>query len=430
MDTSKNSISRRGILKSLGFAGAAVVSTPIIGSAAESFAKATSALTGSASTTVSGTPTIGLLVPKGNARVGVASLLEGFELYCNEYQAEHGSLPFRIITEEVGVSGVSASRAMHKLIQQHHVTMAVGMLNSRVTRQVTAHLGEANVPFLEINHGENFFHKDLANECVFQNSLNLWQSNYVLGKYAAEHLGREAVSVASLVDSAFDAHYAFKAGFVAGGGTVVSTIITGSPADRISPFEAASKAAASSAPVVFCNYSGHDGALFLSQLQQCSNGTKQVVASRLVSQPALQTYFGNNGTGVITAHTWQGSLTESSFNQAYRSAYGIEPKEEAVLGYDTAKMLCSVLSASGSGTSTTGVMSALKQAAITSVRGEIAMNTHSQAMEAPVSIYKVGALGEAHTLLSVISIPEELRADDFRLCADVRSGSIATYPHM
>ncbi len=419
MDTTNTPISRRGVLKSLGFAGAAVVSSPLIGSATESLSKATTAFSGPAST-----PTVGLMLQKGKTRVRSSSLLNGFQLYCSEYQSGNGSLPFNLVIEETGIGASSVSRTMHRLIETHRITMAVGMINSKVSSQLAAEFDEAKVPFVEVNHGENFFHKDLASEYVFQSSLNLWQSNYALGVYAARHLGTEAVSVGSFTDCSFDAHFAFEAGFNAAGGTVISSIVTGSPVDLISPLEAASKAASSSAPVVFCNYSGHDGALFLSKLQESMSGTKSVVASGLVSQPALRSYFSNSGAGVITAHTWQGSLSGDTFSGAYHKAYGYEPDEEALLGYDTAKMLCAVVTASAT------LLTNLKQATLSSARGSLKMNAHTHSLEAPISIYKVGSLGEPHSLLSVVPIPDALSSGTFRLTTDVRSGAIATYPHI
>ncbi len=61
---------------------------------------------------------------------------------------------------------------------------------------------------------------------ILKNSLRQWQAEWALGAWSAERRGRTAVVVTGLLEAGYDLPYAFRAGFEAGGGQVLATLVS------------------------------------------------------------------------------------------------------------------------------------------------------------------------------------------------------------
>ncbi|HET9136624.1 MAG TPA: ABC transporter substrate-binding protein [Candidatus Kapabacteria bacterium] len=402
-ESKTNGISRRSILKTFGAGAAALATTPIL-TKAEAVKQAALSQSGMKA---------GIIIPGSAAKTNAAAFLNGIDLFLTTYEQEHGSTPFTPIVETGSGSSSSLLSAFGKLTQHHDVKLVVGYTNSRITHQLSNAIEEAQIPFIEANLGENLFSS--KSEYCFHSSLNLWQAHYLLGKYAAEHSGKQAISVGSFYDVGYDAHYAFEAGFVAGGGTVVKQITTGSPADHFSPIEAASITATSEAPVIFLNYSGTDAAVFVSALQRAEGiGSKALYGNGLLSSPHLA-----GAEKIITAS----SKGTEAFASLYKSTYGSRATELALLGYETAAMIVSAITKAGRSASGEKLASALSTITFESHRGLVAMNGPTHSTQGPISIHSIGG-----DVLSVQSIPSSIATTDFKLTDKLHSGTTTIYP--
>ncbi len=402
----KGFLSRRGILKAFGLAGAAVVTSPIL-HAGESALRAATGTPGSTTTGLK----IGLLLPDSSSREFSSSFLNGFNLSLNESKRADGSLPFSYIVEEFGT--VPASTKLQKLVMGSHINIVVGLLNSKVAAPLANVVKEANIRFIEANLGENFFNKDLVNDNFVHSSMNLWQSHYVLGQYAAKNIGKTAVCATSFFDSGYDALYAFTSGFESEGGKITNTYISGSPNTNLSPVEAAALAASDEASFVFANYSDHEATIFMSAFKNTTHGqSKQVVASGMMIQPRVLRELGVNAIGMIGASTYaaDGSQHSAEFAARYRAAYGSEADDFAVLGYDTAKMI-----------------EVKNNASFISARGEQRASAATHVSEAPIYIIKMARPDDGH-IVATINMPNAITNADFRLVENEQSGFVHSYP--
>jgi ABC-type branched-subunit amino acid transport system substrate-binding protein len=401
-------ISRRGILKSIGLAGAAVVASPIL-HGGESALKAATNQTGSSVGLKAG-----VILPSSGSGVYDSNFTNVIYLYLDDKKKATGSVPF---TPFIIEANAGASIALGKLITENNIDIAVGLMNTRIALSLVSQVEKAKINFLEANLGENFFHKEIASERFFQHSLNLWQAHYVLGEYAAKNFGKQAVSVTSFIDSGYDALYGFQAGFESSGGKIIQTFVTGSPSNTISPVEAAGYAARSDAQMVFANFSGHEAAVFLSAFKKSGgNASKKILASGMMVQPRLTSSFGNDAIGIISAHTWAPDSSQSSavFSANYRAKYSSEADDFAVLGYETAVLLSE---------------NKLGSATFNSVRGNITMNKATHSSEAPVYIIEMARPDDAH-FIAKIEMPHTITNGNFRLTDDLRTGAVMMYPAM
>jgi ABC-type branched-subunit amino acid transport system substrate-binding protein len=407
-DLKTTGISRRSILKTVGAGAAALATTPII-SKAEAIKLAALSQTSSMKA--------GIIIPGFAAKANSSAFLNGIDLFITTYGKEQGNAPFTPVVETA--SGRSLVSAFSKLTQQHDVKLVVGYTNSRTTHQLTAAIEEAQLPFIEANLGENVFTSD--SKFSFHSSLNLWQAHYLLGKYAAEHSGKRAISVGSFYDAAYDAHYAFEAGFVAGGGTVVHQITTGSPADHFSPIEAASQAATSDAEVVFINYSGTDASIFASAIQRSEGiSSKKLYGSSLLSNPLNTSFISSSADGIITASSGIATVSTTEFASAYKAAYRSAASDLALLGYQTAQLVTAAIATAGKKASGQKLASSLAALSFETPRGVVAMNATTHATEAPVTIFTIG--GE---VISQESMP---MLANLGLDTTLRSGALNLYP--
>src|ERR1041385_8203577 len=136
----KSLLSRRGVLKSIGLAGAAIVSSPVIdlGSRAEA-----------AMTTAAGKKSgkVGLLLPSGRAQNYSSSFMTGF------YQRVHElgkKFPFAYTAEKFG-ENESAYQKFKLLLEQEHPEIIIGLLNTRQSNQLHGLIEQSGVTFIEAN---------------------------------------------------------------------------------------------------------------------------------------------------------------------------------------------------------------------------------------------------------------------------------------
>jgi len=418
----KGFLSRRGILKSLGLAGAAVMAAPVF-KIGETAIHAATTTTGSSTTGVK----VGLLVPASS--VYSSSFLNGYNLYLDQYFTANGSLPFVTVIEEITNGPSSALSKLNRLINNSGITVAVGLMNSRISKYLVGAVENAKIDFVEANLGENFFDKNTLSSRFFQSSLNLWQAHYMLGEYAAANVGNKAVCVTSFLDSGYDALYAFEAGFIAGGGTVQNRIVSGNPVTNLSPVDAAMLCTGSDANVVFANYSGSDAATFLSTFKN-NGSTLPVYSSGMMIQQRVLNFVGADAAGIVSAHSWDfGSAT--TFDTAYQTKYNQLADDFSVLGYDTAIALCSAVSQMTRSLNPITFNDAMTGVEINTPRGVVKMNPNTHAFEAPVMVMNMINNGTniVSRNITTEAIDATVTTDAFKLTPDGSSGATQSYPN-
>jgi len=178
---------------------------------------------------------------------------------------------------------------------------------------------------------------------VFINSLNLWQSNWLAGKWAAENYGKKVAIVTSFYDAGYDSTNTFKLGYENGGGNQIGIFMVDPPHGSFNPGAVITELETFMPDVVFAHLSGIPASAFIkAYLKSSLNGNIPLVASPLaLTESALKSY-GQDSCGIKSIFTWSPVL-ENNENINFISNLQKEkvdfPDVFHLLGYESALLL-------------------------------------------------------------------------------------------
>lgn len=130
--------------------------------------------------------------------------------------------------EAAGALAMQVCQASERLLQRG-VQVVVGAIAPIRARDVGRSLQRSNAVFLNAEPGAHILRANDGHAKVFHHTLHAWQASYATGRWAAGAAGRRAAIVASFRESGYDTLAAFRLGFAAAGGEVVSQEISGIP---------------------------------------------------------------------------------------------------------------------------------------------------------------------------------------------------------
>ena len=248
---------------------------------------------------------------------------------------------------------------------------------------------------------------------VFVNSLNLWQSEWALGAWAARNLGRNAVIVSTLIDSGFDHLYAFESGLVSGGGRNLETLMldTGTEKNRSAKVMASIRQLRPDfIHVIGSNTLSRD---FLAQY----GGAKTMSAFVHEQQPTRA------AIGVKSALTWAAS--NGTFERQYGRISGRTANAIAALGFETAKWLASSAEQGRS----LELMHALSKSSFEGPRGLVSANSNTHRLNATPVLREVRSVSGAlrHVTVQTLEHVPEHHPALTALTSQPRSGWINPY---
>jgi branched-chain amino acid transport system substrate-binding protein len=372
---------RRAMLRALGLAGAgAAVAAPSMAASVDS-TKATAPAVGSGWRR---DVHVALLLPSSAEGMSPAAsaFRDGFALGADSATTR------RIVAQvhDVG-SGIGRARTFARDQRARRDTdIAVAMMSARASPWLQEDLAAAGVPLLLANAGERVVHGDAISPAYVYSSLELAAAAYASGRWAAEHAGRRCALACSLYESGFDMVPAFRAGFEAGGGTVVLSRVTDTPTDTIDIATAARELADSDADVLAAFFNGDDAREFFAAYRGRETSSRRVViASPLVTADEA------SGVALTSVTSWSPAMAgdaNRSFVAAFTTRFGHAPDAFAMLGYETARMI---------GHASPGDQHALahglRRTHVGDVRGALTLDPRSNEIRAPLFVREVGADG-------------------------------------
>lgn len=371
-----SSYNRRDFLVNAGKMAGALLALPLLSKAQE--AAAGSAPVGGRAAGVARSTarrTVGVLLPQSSVypQLG-ANFLAGMNLYLSE----SGRQNIKVVSAEVGTCCGKAPQQTRALLKAQKIDLMVGLVNPSIAKTLAPTLEAANTAFIATGLGENVARTNESSSYIFHHTLGMWQANYALGKWAATTLGRRAIMSASFYDSGYDTLYAFRMGFEAAGGEVLSSHVTHRPAadNGLASLMAAIKQAKPN--VVFASYYGQSAVDLLNAYARAglSRSIPLLGTAFLVDQAVVKS-VGSAAAGVTTSLSWAANL-DTAENKAFVAAYqrktGKSPDAFAVLGYEIGGLIASALDHAAGGS----LRDALAAASFNGPRGLVAMNNATQ----------------------------------------------------
>lgn len=277
---------------------------------------------------------------------GLAQLGEqverGMMLYYNLHKDELGEHDIEFIKRDSqNPGGQVASRMVQELITREDVDMLAGFIFSPNAMNSAELFTAAKKPAIIMNAGTSFIPS--LSPYIARTSFTMWQSGYIMGKYAAEELGHEtAVSGYTDYPPGKDSVAAFKKGFEDAGGQVLDEIPMGGPGEvpDFTPFLQRAKDQNPDAFYVFVPAGNHTSAVVntFDNLGMKSAGIKLIGPGDITQDTKLND-MGESAVGMVTTHHYGAHdirPANQEFVAAWKEAYGQDstPDFMAVGGYD------------------------------------------------------------------------------------------------
>lgn len=231
---------------------------------------------------------------------------------------------------------------------------------------------------------------------VYINSLNLWQSNYIAGKWVANHIGHKVAIVNSFYDAGYHSCNTFKMGFENGGGNHVGLFMVDPPYGAFNPLAVIHEIEQQMPDAIFANLSGVAATAFLNAyLKSSLKGKVELLASPLALTEQNLPHIGGEVCGVKSFFTWSPELenkVNGEFVTLLKNKKIDNPDVFHLLGYETAMILLDAEKKAGVGFNTHSFSSALETLELESPRGLVKMDRESHISASPYYLREVSTL--------------------------------------
>ena len=274
-----------------------------------------------------------------------------------------------------------------KLSDYENVDLICGIINARVLQLIIDNTGNKKIPLLANNLGEFIPKKEIENEYITGNSLNMWQSQWAMGQWAQKQYGGDPLMCVSVYDGGYLLHNCFQLGALAAGASTVKTgllhlqpgIVDTSPL-----IEQIKKEKPSHVHAVLCGIDAKD---FMKRFENSGLKAKvPLTVSPFMVEDNLMDEIKNMIEGIPNAITWTLRLPNKE-NETFKAAYLKEfhnlPDVFSLLGYESGLAVCNALqSLNGEKISRQNIAGSLKEVSITGPRGNFKLGFQNQNFDA------------------------------------------------
>lgn len=310
-----------------------------------------------------------------------------------------------------------------KVTQETKPNLIIGLTNPAHSYLHSTTLETGQTAFLGVSLGENVPRFAEGATGYSQNVAHLSfmssETNWLLGYWAAENVGKRAVLATSFYDSGFDSLWAFQAGFEAGGGAVVGRLITHTAMGNSNLAYLPKIVSETQPDLVFASYHNQAAREFLTTYKETGLASRLPLfgSAFLTAGNNLDSAFG----GIKTAASWSPALENTNNTQfvaAYLKQNERRPDVFAMLGYEAALLATDFLN-----TGTFGPQSGF------SPRTELTLNPLGQLGSKTFYLQEVQQVGETYnnSIIQPLAIPAALYSSLRTLQVVPKSGWLNSY---
>lgn len=306
-----------------------------------------SSLGGTEEPTEDGPLKLGFIVPKTGVYATLGAELErAVEVFLDQHDNQLGGRDVELVAIDEGGTAETATAAAQRLIQNEEVDVATGVINTAAAFAVAPMFADAGIPMLStasVEGNDYWWRIGWTNPAINQSMVD----------YLFEiHKDDPLYLIAADYKQGHDIMEAVKAGFEAGGGTVVDTAFTpfGTTQD-FQPYLA--KIIDSGAAATYAFYAGGEAINFVKQYDQFGLGTDiPLYANQGLTEGVIGAQ-GESAEGVITNGTYSDTLDNElnkEFVDAYSAAYDAKPNVYTEAQYAALIVIDEALKAKNGGT--------------------------------------------------------------------------------
>lgn len=347
---------------------------------------------------------VGLLIPRSSSYPLLSqNLVKGFKL-----AFANNGINAQFSVEDVGKGGnVEEVLGKANNLLFNDVQICFAMVGSTCVTELSDVFSQSNVPLFLLDAGANINLKsDLEPlPTTFIQSLEMWQSQYVLGEYAGKHY-KKTVSSSCFFESGFRLLSAFAQGYEKSGGEIVGYHSTQQFLEDDFKVNLKKIVNEEKPKAMLCLYNGNDADEFYN---------KCVVKGYDGGLPILTTLLGL-GSGKIEldnitlASSWLAeseTIENKEFIESYTAKHKKTPDSFAALAYEAADTVAKCAKQMDDWDSDE-IVELLKNTTHKGIRGEFTYTETGENTSFPVYLKLTNGEIEQHTMNNV----EEIREKD------------------
>lgn len=280
--------------------------------------------------------------------------------------------------------------ALNKLTLFDGVDIVIGVVGTKVTQNCLEIINKRQVPVIIVNLGGFVPTYQFRSDYLFYTSLDLWKSEWVMGKWAQKQYGANPCVSLSYYEAGYNMHECYRYGLHAAGAKYVKLNfingMTASP-DTLPLIDQLQELMPNHTHGML---SGKEGEQFLYHYQE-----KKIISRTALSvnpfmvDESLETTnpFAENLTSAITWTYHLETAANRFFINTYEKKFNQRPIAYSMLAYESGLCLAIAISVhEGRRISRHSLATALKNATCLGPRGEINLKTTSFCSDHPVYI--------------------------------------------
>lgn len=292
------------------------------------------------------------------------------------------------IIESVGnATGDPLLRTAEKMILQEDVDLTISFCSIFKLKELIGIFNAYKKPLIHVDLGGNVLKEEHISPHVIHHTLNLWQSAYFSGVYAANTFGKYAAVAASFYDGGYHLTESFVRGFTDNGGTIVYSYV--SPMDyKSESFKTMIEGLQNADPdVIYTLFSYKEGDKIFDVFSQSQlNGKIPLLAGPLMTEE-INFKSNYNIENIFSVASWSfndETSQMSNFLMNYSNSYNVIPNIISLIGYEVGLTISSFIKENGDIPAKIGDF--INSFIIDSPRGKL---TFSKFNETQVALHKI-----------------------------------------
>lgn len=349
---------------------------------------------------------VGLLLPYSGVYAALGKEIdEGFALALKARGGEIAGSTIDIVREDTEVKPPVGLAKSRKLVLQDQVDVMVGVVSSGVLGAIRDFVHQSGTPLIVANAGNDDATGARCSRFITRVSFSNGQVNRPMGPWMHQKGIKSVYTLAPDYAAGHQMIEHFSAAFTAAGGSIVGQDFTPFQTTKdFGPYLAKAKAAGADAIFVF--YAGGEAIAFVKQY--ASFGLAESVplyGSGFLTSPLYVNAEGPAANGVITSLHYVPTIDtpeNAAFVKAFSDAYGRQPSEYAVQGYDAGQALIEAIKAGAADRE--ALAAALAKASFTSPRGPLEIDPATNNVVQNIYVFETvpGAGGMTQKILDVV----------------------------
>lgn len=314
---------------------------------------------------------IGLLLPSSNFVEGISKDIKtGFSQGLKEGGVEDAQLLF-----ETGGYNASKNLVQDKvqaMLLKDEVDLVMSPMNVGMYKELEGILSSNNVPLIAINMGADPYYKEERTDWVFDLSINQFRSAWMMGNYAAKHLGPKGQSFTCLHEGGYAQTLSGAIGIEAAGGKQVFSGVTHRAAREEDPTDVLEAGMIDTMDFALGYYSSKEAVSFLNAYWGKGLSSDKLIGNFFMIEDDVLAQVGEKALGIRTCFSWDRNDLSNPMNAKFIKEFEEQRNKRAsafgLVAYEAGLLLAQAIRAGGN------LKEALAQAKAEGPRGEIAFN--------------------------------------------------------